>query len=45
MGLLEYLCVIGAVLALAVYEFLSVSRALRRTRRIRNGKSERTQGD
>jgi hypothetical protein len=44
-GLLEYLLVIGAVLGLAIYEFLSVGRALRRTRRIRNGSNERTQGD
>jgi len=45
MGLTEYLLIIGVVLALAIYEFVSVGRALRRTRRMRNGNSERTQSD
>ena len=44
-GLIEYLLVFGAVLALAVYELVSVIRAQRRDRRILNGNNTRTQGD
>lgn len=45
LGLLEYLLMIGAVLGLAVFEWVSVSRAQRRERRSRNGSSERTQAE
>ena len=44
-GLLEYLLVIGAVLALAICELIGVSRQLRREERMRKGSSERTHAD
>ena len=44
-GLLEYLLVIGAVLTLALYELIAVSRQLRRDERMRKGSSERTHVD
>ena len=39
LGLIEYLLMVGAVLVLAVLELVY----LRRSRRMRNGKSDRTQ--
>ncbi len=45
LGLTEYLLLIGAVLALAVYELVSIVRTQRRDRRMRNGSKDRTQGD
>ena len=44
LGLLEYLLIIGVVLAIAVFELVTVTRAQRRDRRILNGNSARTQG-
>ena len=44
LGLLEYLLIIGAVLGLAIFELVNVTRAQRRDRRILNGNSARTQG-
>lgn len=42
-GLIEYLLVFGAVLALAVAELVSVVRSQRRDQRILKGNSARTQ--
>jgi hypothetical protein len=44
-GLIEYLFMFGGVLALAVYELVSVIRSQRRDRRILNGSNARTQGE
>jgi hypothetical protein len=45
LGLLEYLLVIGLVLAVAIYELYSVRLSQRRDRRMRKGNSERTHAD
>ena len=44
-GLIEYAAVVGVVLAIAVYELISIIRVQRRDRRMRNGNSDRTQDD
>jgi hypothetical protein len=44
-GLIEYLLVFGAVLALAVWELVSVVRSQRRDQRILKGNSARTQDE
>jgi hypothetical protein len=41
-GLIEYLLIFGSVLALAVYELMSVIRSQRRDRRILKGNRART---
>jgi hypothetical protein len=44
-GLIEYAAVVGSVLAIAVYELISLIRLQRKDRRMRNGSSDRTHGD
>jgi hypothetical protein len=44
-GLIEYAAVVGLVLAIAVFELISLIRLQRRDRRMRNGNSDRTHSD
>jgi hypothetical protein len=44
-GILEYLLVVGLVLALALFELGALLRTQRRERRMRKGSKARTQAD
>jgi hypothetical protein len=44
-GLIEYAAVVGLILAIAVFELISLIRVQRRDRRMRNGNSDRTHHD